>query len=203
MDLSDHVATLAASLANNHAKFTSFAWSSEERPLDAHNWSIVYLSNRDSGLLDKSNESVILKKLAPYIDGCGSIGCDVVTISHSHWAVGYVDGILIRVYNSNGSISDAFRKYAELKLQIDNYSILDDNNYSEREYTATIDGIEQAGRRMIRNDVPESWAYDCYTWFYEHNQSAIESDSTDQGGYPSDDDMRECLDALGYLESEE
>lgn len=191
----DRAVRLAAELANNHAKFQSFGWSSDERPEDCENWAIVYLSSRDSGLLAKSNESVILSELAPYIH-------DVVIISHSHWAVGYVDGILIRVYNTDGTITDAFRKYAGLKIALDDYPVLNEDDYSNREYAAAVENIEQVGKRMVRDDAPETWPGDCFSWFWDNNQSAVEN-RDDQGGYPTDDDMTECLTALGYMKDEE
>jgi len=43
----------AKEAAGNHRKFDCFAW--HERPDDDENWCIVYVSNRDSGLLDQSN----------------------------------------------------------------------------------------------------------------------------------------------------
>src|SRR6266446_1809768 len=176
-NLIDYTAHLAAELANNHAKFESFGWSTDAQPDDKENWAIIYLSNRDSGLADKSNEAVILKALAPWT-GWHKDGDTVETISHNHWAVGYVDGILIRVYTYNKcflELTDAFRTYAELHMRLADYPLLDEDDYSEREYTATVESILQVGKNMVCNDAPESWPGEAFSWFYENNQSAVES----------------------------
>lgn len=128
----DHAEDLAKKLANNHARFDSFGWDSDAQPDDKERWAIVYLSNRDSDALDRSNEAVILKALAPYM-GWHKDGETVEGISHSHWAVGHVDGILIRVYYAQGDITPAFLVYAELACALEEYPILDEDDYSARE----------------------------------------------------------------------
>ena len=129
----EHAEALAKKLANNHAEFTSFGWSSEEQPSDKQLWAIVYTSNRDSDALERSNESVILRTLNPWV-GWHVDGAHVETLSHGHWAVGHVDGILLRVYESDGvTLTPAFLAYSELVDRLDDYLILDEDDYSERE----------------------------------------------------------------------
>src|SRR5262245_12387228 len=99
--------SLAAEYANNHAKFQCFAWF--DRPENSERWAIVYTSNRDSDILDKANAKAIDDELAQFVE-CG----DVVAESHSHWAVGYVDGYAIRVYDLDGNITAAFRCWCDL-----------------------------------------------------------------------------------------
>ena len=65
------------------------------RSMTRSNWSIVYTHNRDSGLLDQCNAEVIAESLKPFSEAEDP---DVVFESHSHWAVGHVDGFSIRVY---------------------------------------------------------------------------------------------------------
>ncbi len=129
----DHAEDRAKNLANNHAKFEGFGWSSDAQPDDKHLWAIVYTSDRDSDALARSNESVILKALQPYT-GWHKDGDTVEPLSHSHWAVGHVDGFMIRVYEADGcTITPAFLVYSELADALENYPILDEADYSERE----------------------------------------------------------------------
>ncbi len=124
----DHAEDLAKALANNHAKFQSFGWDSDAQPEDKHLWAIVYTSNRDSDALDRSNAAAIEKALAPWD------GETVETLSHSHWAVGHVDGFMIRVYEADGqTITPAFLVYSELHCALADYPVLDESDYSERE----------------------------------------------------------------------
>lgn len=129
----DHATDLAKSLANNHAKFESFVWNNDAQPEDKHLWAIVYTSNRESDCLDRSNEAVILKALRPWT-GWHKDGDHVDILSHGHWAVGHVNGFLIRVYGTDGTtITPAFLAYAELATAIDEYQILDEADFSEKE----------------------------------------------------------------------
>ena len=89
---------------------------------DPDNWAIVYTHNRDSGLLAQSNAAVIADALRPFSE---TENPDVVFESHSHWAVGHVDGFSIRVYR-DGEITDAFRTYHGLMERLDAYPILDE-----------------------------------------------------------------------------
>jgi hypothetical protein len=50
---------------------------------------------------------------------------DVVFESHSHWAVGHVDGFSMRVYRA-GEVTDAFRAYHGLMERLEAYPVLDE-----------------------------------------------------------------------------
>ena len=129
----------AEQAAGNWRKFQCFVWYRDEIQ-DAENWAIVYTHNRDSGLLDLSNASMIEKTLEPFIDDEDP---DVVMESHNHWACGWIDGFSIRVFRDD-QITDAFRKYHELAERLAEYSILNEEDYSNREYEATIENIVDA-----------------------------------------------------------
>jgi len=96
----------AQQAAGNWQKFQCFVWDRARDLDDSDQWAIVYTHHRDSGLLDQSNAAVILKAIKPFTEGDEP---DVVFESHSHWAVGHVDGMSIRVYR-DGQITEAFRK---------------------------------------------------------------------------------------------
>ncbi len=125
MNLSEHVADLAAKLAGNHRKFESFGWS--ERPEDDQQWCIVYTSNRDANALTRSNARVIAKALDAFSED------DCRAESHSHWACGHVDGYAIRVYDAAGNVTPAFTAYAELVIALEDYPVLDDEDFSAEE----------------------------------------------------------------------
>lgn len=189
----------ANKLAGNWKKFDSFAWFRRREIEDAESWAIIYTHNRDSGLLDQSNAEVITKALDPFTDGDDP---DVVFESHSHWAVGHVDGFSMRVLK-DGDITEAFRVFHELEERMDDYPVLDESDYSQREYDATLENIGNAAWR-VKNEyvLPDGWESDVFSWFWDHNQSAVEN-RDDQGGYPDEDDLWEAFDALEYEQIEE
>jgi hypothetical protein len=195
MRLSEHELDDAAKqAAGNWQNFNCFIWFRDSELDDADNWAVIYTHNRDSGLLDQSNAAVIQKAMMPFTHGDDP---DVVFESHSHWAVGHVDGFSVRVFK-DAEITEAFKIYHELSQRIDDYPILDESDYSDREYEATLENIKDAAWRL-KNDfeLPEGWEYQVYDWLSDNRCGEIES-TDDQGGYPSEEGLKEAFDALGF-----
>jgi len=184
----------AKEAAGNWQKFICFVWFREREIEDPDNWAIIYTHNRDSGLLDQSNADHIADALEHSTD---TDDPDLVFETHDHWAVGHVDGFSIRVYR-NGHITDAFKAYHDLMEQLDGYPILDEQDYSRREYEATLENINDSAWRLKHEyELPDGWESAVYSWLSDHRPSAIEN-KDDQGGYPSEDNLRDAFDALGY-----
>ena len=189
----------AAEAAGNWRKFDSFVWWRQREMDDADRWAIVYSHNRDSGLLDQSNASVIGKALEAFTEGDSP---DVVSESHSHWLVGHVDGFSIRVFDGDGNITEAFRTYFGLLEQMEAYPVLDESDYSQREYDATLENFVDAAWRVKREfTLPEGWQGEIYSWLSDNDSAEIEN-RDDQGGYPSEESLRAAFKALGYKEQE-
>lgn len=131
----------AKEAAGNWQKFESFGWY--DRPDDAQLWAIFYTSNRDSGILDTSNAEAIARVMAPYVRRGFA-----VEESHGHWAVGHVDGYSLRVYRPDGKITRAFRTWVRLSSALEEYPVLDEDDYSRRELEAT----EEAWRDTSMRD---------------------------------------------------
>lgn len=190
LDLED----AAKKAAGNWQRFDSFVWFRDRDVEDADQWAIIYTHNRDSGLLDQSNASVISKAMVPFTEGNDP---DVVMESHSHWAVGHVDGFSVRVFDGDGEITEAFRKYHELAEAMDGYP-LDESDYSERELEATLENIADAAWRL-KNEftLPEGWVWQVYEWLSDNRSGEVDN-VDDRGGYPTEEAMREAFEALNY-----
>lgn len=187
----------AKQAAGNWQKFDSFAWFRRSELEEPEKWAIIYTHNRDSGLLDQSNGQVIAEELAKFAEGDDP---DVVFESHNHWAVGHVDGFSIRVYKKR-KITEAFRVYHELAERMENYPILDEADYSEREYDATLIGIFSAAGSLKHDyELPEGWQDQVYSWLSENEETEIEN-CDDQGGYPSEEAIERAFEALGFKEN--
>jgi len=185
----------AKKAAGNWQRFNSFVWFRDRDLEDADRWAIIYTHNRDSGLLDQSNAAVIAKTMAPFAEEDEPT---VVFESHSHWLVGHVDGFSLRVFDGDSEITEAFRKYHELAEAMDDYPILDEQDYSERELEATLENIEDAAWRLKKEfDLPEGWVWQVYEWLSEHRSGEVEN-VDDRGGYPSEESLREAFDELGF-----
>ncbi len=193
----------AKEAAGNWKKFSDFACQMDD-------WDFpdcvttMYTSNRDSGIAAESNEQAILEAMKPYLDNGTA-----KTIRHTHWACGYVDGLEILVYDENGGITPAFKEMWEIGKALENYPLLDEEDWSRREYEDTLENIVSAvsswGWRKDEFDaekLPKDYASQMFSWFWENDQEAVES-RDDGGGYPSDEQVKACLIALGWYKEAE
>jgi hypothetical protein len=177
----------AKKMVGNWKSFESFFWHGQ--PEDADKYCIVYTHNRDSGLLEQSNAEVIEKELEKFPD-------DVIDQHHNHWACGWVDGYAIRVYR-DGQVTPAFEKWCEIQESLGNYPVLNEEDYSNKQYEATCENIKSEAARFVRDDfdsflLDADWPDVAFGWWWDNNQSAIEN-RDDRGGCPSDDDFVECF----------
>lgn len=191
------VGALAKKAAGNWKRFDCFAWHRSHELADADQWTIVYTSNRDSGLIEQSNAEFIQKELLPFTKGRNP---DVVVESHYHWAVGHVDGFSIRVY-CRGKITKAFEKWCELKAQMDDCPLLDEGDYSARLYEASVENIKCESRSVASGhdiELPAGFEYRVYEWLAHHDDEALD-DCDDHGAYPSEDSILSAFKGLGWL----
>ena len=189
----------ATKAAANWRGFDSFVWWRQREMDDADRWTIVYATNRDSTLIAESNASVIAKALTPFMEGDDAT---VVAEQHSHWLVGHVNGYSIQVYDGNGNITEAFRTYFELLEQMDDYPILDESDYSDREYAATLENIDLASWSLKRKyALPEGWESDVYSWLSDHRSGEIQN-RDDLGGWPDEESLKAAFAALGFQPAE-
>lgn len=180
----------------NWIRFPSFVWWRARELNQSEDFTLYYTHHRDSGILDRSNHVVISKAMEKFLDGDNP---DAIEEDHSHWAVGWIKGFAVRVFDENRNITDAYRCLHELQERMDNYPILDESHYSEMESEATFDNIDHAAWRIKREyaNLPADWQSSVYDFLTENRAHALESIS-DQGGWPSEDDLFEAFDDLGY-----
>ena len=197
--MSSHIGELdleaaAEQAAGNWMKFRDFSWHRASELDVPGDWFVTYTHHRDSGLLDQSNAAAIEDTLEPFTEGDEP---DVIAEHHHHWAVGWTDGFSIRVHRDS-QITEAFRAYHELAQRLDNYPVLDEEDYSRRQYEAALDNFADAAWRLKdQYDLPLGWESDVYDWFSEHDCAAIE-DTDDKGGYPTEQQLRAAFDDLCF-----
>jgi hypothetical protein len=185
----------ASQAAGNWKRYSSFCWDRLREIDDPEDWAIIYTHHRDSGLLDQSNAATIADVLRPFSE---SENPDVVYESHAHWAVGHVDGFSMRVYR-DAAITDAFHVYHGLMERLDGHPVLDEADYSSREYEAALENIEDAAWRIKSTyDLTDGWEAQAYEWLSSHRPSAVEN-KDDRGAYPSEHDLFDAVNGLGYL----
>jgi hypothetical protein len=193
----DDVASAAEQMAGNWRKFNNFVWHRGNQLADADRWLVFYAAHRDSGLLAQSNHAEIAKRLEPFTEGADP---DVVPEAHSHWAVGHIHGFAIRVYKPDGSTTPAFEEFCRIKQDLDNYPILNESDYSDREYQATLENYRSEMWRL-RDQLPEGWEGEVYNWFSDNGFQEHTENRDDQGGWAPKQKLVEALQGLGLLPS--
>lgn len=193
-DWSD-VESAARRLAGNWRDFGFFAWRRGYDLEDADAWTIYYTGHRDSGLLARSNHAEIATLLAPFTAGDDP---DVVFESHSHWAVGHIDGFSVRVFGKGSEITEAFTEFCQIKQDLEDYPILNESDYSEREYAATLENY-RSEMWAAREELPEGWESEVYSWFSDNGRDRYTENRDDQGGWAPKEQITEALQDLGLL----
>ena len=185
----------ASQAADNWKRCSCFCWDRLREIDDPDAWAIVYTHHRDSGLLDQSNAAAMADALTSLSE---SENPDVVFESHSHWAVGHVDGFSLRV-NRDGEITGAFRAYHGLMERLEAYPVLDESDYGRREYDAALENIEDGAWRFKSNyNLHDGWEAEVYEWLSAHRPGAVEN-KDDRGAYPSERDLQDAINAMGYV----
>lgn len=138
--------------------------------------------NRDTDVLWESNYQTVLKTFGEKYEK----GEDFLEETYNHWAVGWVTHLVVRVLdckcevkddriveNCNGdyvcvtcnsicTVSDIFKECLELKTRLEEYPVLDDDDYCRREYEDFLEYLAQ--------HVGDEKAADLYTYLYETYQ---------------------------------
>jgi hypothetical protein len=163
-------------------------------------WSLGdVIRTRDSSIAEESNADALEKILN---DDYPELSEDWTITRCNHWAVGWVEHLSFRVFDADGKTpSKIFRVLCGVADKLANYPLLDEDDVSRREYEDTLENIESAGRQFLKDNPPDDWASQCFSWFWESDQHAVEC-RDGNGGYPSDDEMKACLKALGLLDPE-
>lgn len=151
-------------------------------------WGFVGIDRtRDSNILEISNFEVITKDLMEkYPD-------DFRIENYGHWLSGWVDRLCCRVLKNKGeinqeNITEAFRAAMEWHKKLSDYPVASENDYSEREYEAAIEFIQDLPNSILDLVDPsiDGWAEKI---FHElvHN---MDIDFIPDGySYPTDDDF--------------
>jgi hypothetical protein len=83
--------------------------------------------------------------------------------------------------------------------QLDGYPVLDEADYSSREYEAALENIEDAAWRIkSTHDLTDGWEAEAYKWLSSHRPGAVEN-KDDRGAYPSERDLLDAINAMGYV----
>ena len=146
-------------------------------------WAFTFSKHRDSTIIDESNWDAIRELLIEKFPD------DTEIVHSSHWAVGWIDQPAVRMLDDAGRITPAGAEAIRILEQMKDYPLLDEDDYSQREFDKSIENIKWAHGL----NAPEAKAV--YGWLSHNNQSEVES-VDDGGAYPSEAAVAEALKAL-------
>ena len=159
------------------------------------------IETRDSTLTECSNSQVLERELAAAVEK-EEISEDNYDITEcKHWACGWVKHLSFKVLGDDGGPTKEWHWVMKWFDQFNDNPVADDIHYLGMVRDATVENIVDASRSCIAERVEEEhddWPEQMYLWFDEHNGFAIEN-CDDRGGYPSEEDTKGCLKALGWL----
>lgn len=128
-----------------------------KRPSDAMFWddrlfnthgAVFHWAERGDDLLEESNYLTALDLIrAAADDGRPDTEVSdeqVIDGTSRHWLVGSLRTIYVQVYDEDGEFTPAFAKATELALSLQDYPILDESDYSEREWKAYEETLSEA-----------------------------------------------------------
>lgn len=152
--LPDTLESAAQEAAANWQSFDSFSWwgRDEDTIPDPENWTIYHTAHRDSDIVDRCNAQEIEKLLQEFVDADEPT---VVSTTFSHWAVGWIDALIIRVYAPDGTITPAFSALYDALCSLQDYPVLNDEALSELEYDETQESWSSYGRSDFEDSLLE------------------------------------------------
>lgn len=156
----DDVGKAAEVAAGNWQSWDSYVWFAE--PDDGDKWAQWIIRHRDADCLVESNAAAIREALEPfatdhmdagyanYSGPGGEDGDPDVSIENaSHWAVGWVESVCVRVYGADGEVTAAFRAAHDLAKRLYIYPVLDEEDFSRREWESGAEWANQAGPNVF------------------------------------------------------
>jgi hypothetical protein len=162
-------------------------------------WSLgPVIRHRDSNLLQESNADA----LEAHLKEDPTLEDEWTITSCNHWAVGWVDHLSFHAVEEDGKTpTRMFRVLRAWFDALEDYPVADESDLSRREYEATLENVENVGRRFLKDGVPETWVGEVYDWLSKNEPREVE-DRDGLGGYPNDKPMKAALKKLGYLDEE-
>lgn len=199
----------AKEMGANWKRFDCFiAWGIDEYQ-PAENWCLVYVDRgNQSTIIDESNAAEIAKRLDAQPDTDAADGLsDAVPIHSSHWAGGRLSGYMLRIRDDAGELTPKFCEWHSIQCELDDYPILNESDYSDRESEATdrniLTAIDDYARKLERDhgiqsaDFPADWRESVSTWIHENEYP---ENIDDQGGWPDEDSIDSAFLACGLTE---
>lgn len=138
---------------------------------DRQEWLVMPVyRTRGSGTLDNSNFEAVLGILK---DAYGEDSELFECHCFNHWADGWFEIIIV-----HPSLAD---KVKEIEERLENYSVLDEEDFSRREYEATLELIESSGKRYVNDKATENWPGEIFDYLTDPREDHVDEEEIRRG----------------------
>jgi hypothetical protein len=181
---------------DNRLKERAWVRASNYMGEDLTGYYTIYSHNRDSTLLDESNWDSLVKQFEKN---------KRFEIHHfNHWACGWVEALMID--GQRMTVKD-YTEILEIINKLEDYPLLDETDYSKREYESTLENIKgelhsatfnydesDEYKKMESDDL----AHKVYSWLSNNDPEQLEI-RDDNGGYPTTESISKALLSLNLI----
>lgn len=122
-------------------------------------WGYVWGYGRGADVMDESNFWTVYNRLKEQFPD------DVEVHRSNHWLCGWVEQLAVRILKPDADskefrdedVTDAFREVLRFKTRVENYPVLDEEDYSEREWREMLEFVRACGveeenaERVLKN----------------------------------------------------
>ena len=153
---------------------------------DYSDYYVVLFQYRDSGTLERSNFSNALEELG------GENSPNVIIARSSHWAVGWVEHLLIHKEDKK-HIEEAEKIIALLE----DYPVLNEGHFSELEWEVLVSNIKEVMKLALEKECSDSLAKNIATWLHDNDYEDDIVDYDGHGAWPSYRSIEAALQSIG------
>lgn len=126
-----------------------------------------FMTHRDADVLETSNwETIKADLMSRFPDDC-------FVLPSSHWAVGWVEELFVRVYDDNDQFTEAFKAMYDWHCTLESYPVADEQDLSEREHQDALETLQSS------YSVPEDKAGEVLRHLWEYFDASRSEDFRD------------------------
>ena len=123
-------------------------------------WGFTISTHRDANVLERSNWEVISEDMLKRFPQ------SVETVSCSHWAVGWVEHLAVRMLTTRGKTTKAGEAILEWREALADYPVASDSHYSQMEYDEALENLEW---RCSPDNPPDDWKEKLFGELHDRN----------------------------------
>jgi len=168
-----------------------------DKPEDPELWSFMLGRTRDSDHIENSNYELVLQDFEKAFPDSENLRDE----RWNHWAVGWVDHLIVKVCNrlpvgdEEVPTTAEFQWLCRIKEKLSNYPIYNEDDVSEREFTERMQDIVHCMPELRGPTPSEEVPSEVYRHLSDRGAACMEyGDTPDQG------DVRDALRELGWIE---